>query len=156
MVYAYVMGKRFYRPPKWLTTGEKTGSQFFMPKGAIMWKILLEIFGYIGTGLVLLSMAMTSMKKLRILNMAGSVISAIYSAICGARGRFKRWAYYYQPCQAFHREGRWRGKEITSNYHIIKKPYAWFCVWLLLYGIGFKKDGLPLKPHKRRFLLSLS
>ena len=84
MVYAYVMGKRFYRPPKWLTTGEKTGSQFFMPKGAVMWKIFLEIFGYIGTGLVLLSMAMTSMKKLRILNMAGSVISAIYSAICGA------------------------------------------------------------------------
>ncbi len=41
--------------------------------------IYLEIFGYLGTALVLLSMMMTSMKRLRIFNMAGSVISAIYA-----------------------------------------------------------------------------
>ncbi len=41
--------------------------------------IYLEIFGYLGTALVMLSMMMTSMKRLRIFNMAGSVISAIYA-----------------------------------------------------------------------------
>ena len=43
-------------------------------------EILLEIFGYIGTGLVILSMMMTSVSKLRAFNMCGAVISAIYSA----------------------------------------------------------------------------
>ena len=46
--------------------------------------IYLEIFGYIGTALVLLSMAMTSLTKLRIVNMAGSVISAIYAVLSNA------------------------------------------------------------------------
>lgn len=45
--------------------------------------ILIEIFGYIGTILVVVSMMMTSVTKLRVVNMCGSVISAIYAAICG-------------------------------------------------------------------------
>lgn len=45
--------------------------------------IYLEIFGYIGTMLVVISMMMTSITKLRIVNMSGSVISAIYAGICG-------------------------------------------------------------------------
>lgn len=45
--------------------------------------IFLEIFGYIGTVLVVVSMMMTSVTKLRIVNMCGSVISAIYAGICG-------------------------------------------------------------------------
>lgn len=44
--------------------------------------IYLEIFGYIGTALVVLSMMMSSVTKLRIINMSGSVISAIYAGIC--------------------------------------------------------------------------
>ena len=43
--------------------------------------ILLEIFGYIGTALIILSMTMKSMNKLRILNLSGSIISVIYSFI---------------------------------------------------------------------------
>ena len=43
--------------------------------------IYLEIFGYVGTALVLMSMMMTSLTKLRIVNMAGSVISATYAAL---------------------------------------------------------------------------
>ncbi len=43
--------------------------------------IYLEIFGYIGTALVLLSMMMTSVVKLRWFNIAGSVISAVYAAL---------------------------------------------------------------------------
>ena len=43
-------------------------------------KTLLEIFGYTGSFLVILSMMMTSVSKLRILNVCGAVISAIYSA----------------------------------------------------------------------------
>ena len=44
-------------------------------------KILLEIFGYAGSALVILSMMMTSVNKLRIFNICGAVISAVYSTI---------------------------------------------------------------------------
>lgn len=43
----------------------------------------LELLGYIGSGMVLLSMMMTSLEKLRWVNMSGAVISAIYGALCG-------------------------------------------------------------------------
>ncbi len=43
--------------------------------------VYLEIFGYIGTALVILSMMMTSVIKLRIFNMCGALISLIY-AVC--------------------------------------------------------------------------
>lgn len=43
--------------------------------------IYLEIFGYIGTCLVILSMMMSSVTKLRIINMCGSVISGVYAGI---------------------------------------------------------------------------
>ena len=43
--------------------------------------IYLEIFGYIGTALVVISMLMTSVVKLRVINMCGGVISTVYS-IC--------------------------------------------------------------------------
>ena len=46
--------------------------------------IYLELFGYLGTGLLLMSMMMTSLTKLRIFNMTGSVISAIYGALSDA------------------------------------------------------------------------
>lgn len=46
--------------------------------------ILFEIIGYAGTALILLSMMMTSVTWLRILNMSGSVFSMIYGALCGA------------------------------------------------------------------------
>lgn len=45
--------------------------------------IYLEIFGYIGTGFVLLSLMMTSVVKLRLFNMAGSVINTIYAFLTG-------------------------------------------------------------------------
>ena len=46
--------------------------------------IYLEIFGYVGTALVICSMMMTSLLKLRIINISGSLISMIYSFICHA------------------------------------------------------------------------
>lgn len=49
-----------------------------------MEKILLEIFGYIGTALIILSMTMKSLVKLRIFNISGAVISVIYSIIVKA------------------------------------------------------------------------
>lgn len=45
--------------------------------------IYLEIFGYIGTALVLLSMMMTSVERLRLLNAAGSVVTGLYAALSG-------------------------------------------------------------------------
>ncbi len=45
--------------------------------------IYLELFGYFGTALVLLSMMMTSLTKLRMVNVTGSVISAIYAWLMG-------------------------------------------------------------------------
>lgn len=44
-------------------------------------QILLEIIGYTGSALVLLSMAMTSVTKLRRLNMLGSLVSMIYALL---------------------------------------------------------------------------
>jgi hypothetical protein len=43
--------------------------------------ILLEIFGYIGTAFIIVSMTMKSINKLRIFNLVGSIISIIYSLI---------------------------------------------------------------------------
>lgn len=48
-----------------------------------MLDIFLDIFGYIGSGLILLSMMMTSVEKLRWFNISGSVISMIYGAVMG-------------------------------------------------------------------------
>ena len=42
-------------------------------------EIMLEIFGYIGTAIVLLSFLMTDMKLMRIVNMTGGTISLIYA-----------------------------------------------------------------------------
>ena len=44
--------------------------------------IFLDIFGYTGTVLILLSLMMTSVVKLRIINMSGALISMIYAIIC--------------------------------------------------------------------------
>lgn len=47
-------------------------------------EMMLEIFGYIGSTLVVVSMLMSSVVKLRIINAIGSVISGTYALICGA------------------------------------------------------------------------
>ena len=44
-------------------------------------KLIIEIVGYLGSALVIVSMLMTSVVKLRIINMIGSVIFAAY-ALC--------------------------------------------------------------------------
>ena len=44
-------------------------------------KLLLELFGYLGTALVLLSFIMRDIKWLRIVNISGSVISMTYALI---------------------------------------------------------------------------
>lgn len=44
----------------------------------------LEAFGYLGTALVIISMMMSNITKLRLFNICGAVISAIYSIIIGA------------------------------------------------------------------------
>ncbi len=46
--------------------------------------VFWEIFGYTGTALVVISMMMTSVTKLRILNVCGSVISGVYALVAGA------------------------------------------------------------------------
>lgn len=44
-------------------------------------KLLLEIFGYVGTALVLLSFTMRDIKWLRMINIVGSTISMTYALI---------------------------------------------------------------------------
>ena len=46
-------------------------------------RIVLEAVGYIGTALVVLSMTMTSVLRLRIVNIAGSAVSVFYAAAVG-------------------------------------------------------------------------
>ena len=45
---------------------------------------IIEIFGYIGSALVVVSMLMSSIVKLRVINVIGSIISGVYAVICGA------------------------------------------------------------------------
>ena len=46
--------------------------------------MVLEVVGYIGSFLVVISMLMSSIVKLRVINTIGSVISGVYAVICGA------------------------------------------------------------------------
>ena len=46
--------------------------------------LLLEVFGYVGTVLVVVSMLMSSLVKLRVINTIGSVISGSYALIIGS------------------------------------------------------------------------
>lgn len=43
--------------------------------------LLIELFGYLGSILIIISMLMTSVKKLRIINMIGSLIFTTYAII---------------------------------------------------------------------------
>ena len=45
---------------------------------------MIEIFGYIGSALVVVSMLMSSVVKLRVINVIGSVISGTYALIIGS------------------------------------------------------------------------
>lgn len=47
-------------------------------------KVLLEVFGYLGSAIVVVSMLMTDIVKLRAINAAGSVVTAIYALIVGS------------------------------------------------------------------------
>lgn len=44
----------------------------------------VELFGYLGSVLVVVSMLMTSVVKLRVINMVGNIVSGVYSLIVGA------------------------------------------------------------------------
>lgn len=46
--------------------------------------MLLEVFGYIGSALVVVSMLMSSVVRLRVINTVGSIVSGIYAILCGA------------------------------------------------------------------------
>jgi hypothetical protein len=61
----------------------RTGIPFLNHKGEIM-DIYIELFGYLGSTLVVVSMLMASVVKLRVINTVGSVISATYAFIIGS------------------------------------------------------------------------
>lgn len=46
--------------------------------------MMIEIFGYIGSAFVVVSMLMSSIVKLRVINTVGCVVSVVYSIIVGA------------------------------------------------------------------------
>jgi len=46
--------------------------------------LMIELFGYLGSLLVVVSMLMSSVVKLRVINVAGSVISGTYALIIGS------------------------------------------------------------------------
>jgi hypothetical protein len=47
----------------------------------MFWDIALEVFGYVGTVLVVISMLMTDINKLRIINISGGAVSLIYAIL---------------------------------------------------------------------------
>ncbi len=89
LVYICNTGRSFYQPPQMVDYRIKMlQSAFFMQKhmrrkGELMSvKIFMEVFGYIGTAVVISSMLMTSVTKLRVVNICGAVMSLIYAAYC--------------------------------------------------------------------------
>ena len=82
LVYICDMGKRFYKPPR-MVDYLTFSSQFLFRRFFVFMdpKIALEIFGYFGTALVILSFFMRDLKWLRAINMAGGLVSLIY-ALC--------------------------------------------------------------------------
>lgn len=48
------------------------------------WEIAIELFGYLGSALVVIAMLMSSVVKLRVINTLGSIISGIYALIIGS------------------------------------------------------------------------
>ena len=46
--------------------------------------LYLELFGYLGSVMVVVSMLMTSVVKLRVLNAVGSMISGTYALLIGS------------------------------------------------------------------------
>ena len=53
-----------------------------MTEQGVAMNLYLEIFGYLGTALVLVSMLMTSLVRLRWFNLAGAVVSMLYALAC--------------------------------------------------------------------------
>ncbi len=47
-------------------------------------EMLIELFGYLGSVMVVVSMLMSSVVKLRVINTIGSVISGTYALIIGS------------------------------------------------------------------------
>lgn len=45
------------------------------------WALIYELIGYLGTGLVLVSMLMTSVVRLRVINLIGSGLFAVYAVL---------------------------------------------------------------------------
>ena len=45
------------------------------------WPLILELFGYLGSVLILVSMLMTSVVRLRVINLIGSAIFAVYALL---------------------------------------------------------------------------
>lgn len=45
----------------------------------MFWEIFWEIIGYLGTALVIISMLMTSIDKLRFINICGGTLSLVYA-----------------------------------------------------------------------------
>lgn len=66
---------------EWLTTELNRESFFILRRFFIFMneQIFMEIFGYVGTGLVLLSFLMQDIKWLRVVNMTGGFISLLYA-----------------------------------------------------------------------------
>ena len=76
------MGKRFYKPPRMVNYRIRFSvvilGGFFVFMTPEMW---LEIFGYVGTVIVIASFFMTDIKFMRIINMVGGIITMIYAII---------------------------------------------------------------------------
>ena len=75
---------------KWLTTGYFSSRYLFFGGFCFMEALLslfegkniaLDLFGYLGTGLVLTSFIMRDIKWLRVVNMSGSLVSFIYALL---------------------------------------------------------------------------
>ena len=59
-------------------------SRIYNVKVEMSTDLLVEIFGYIASAIVVASFALTSVRKLRIVNAIGAILSVIYAVIIGS------------------------------------------------------------------------
>ncbi len=100
--------------------------------------VYLEIFGYFGTALVIVSMMMTSMLKFRIINMCGGTISLVYAILVNA------WSVVVVNASLVIINLIQAIKEITTrgDYHAVKVSYddAMLNYFISLYKSDIEKE----------------
>ncbi len=81
LIFDYLKGISYTAAQVWVFIAH---SRIYNVKVEMSTDLLVEIFGYIASAIVVASFALTSVRKLRIVNAIGAILSVIYAVIIGS------------------------------------------------------------------------